>query len=112
MVTDLECSLTCTGKEGGSRTDHDAVHLPRPILAFDSQIRILAIFERPFRLLELTAPNCRICSLCQCRNGPLHLFFSIIWHAGHVSFVVFTAGSKQSSRERNDFYLNQHLERP
>ena len=112
VVTDLKCSLTCTGKKRRARTDHDAVHLPRLILAFDSQIRILAIFERPFCLSELTASNCRICSLCQRRNGPLHLqLSSMIWHVGNWSFVVFTGGSKQSSRERSDFYPNQRLER-
>lgn len=79
VVTDLKSSLTCIGEERRARTDHDAVNLPRLILAFDSQIRILAIFERPFRLLELTAADCRIYSLCQRRNGLFHLQrFSIV----------------------------------
>ncbi len=73
MATDLKCSLARIGKECRARADYHAVHLPRLILAFDGQIRILAIFEKPFRSLGLIASNCRIYSLCKRRNGPLHL---------------------------------------
>ena len=110
VVTDLKCSLTRIRKERRARTDHDAVQLPDLILAFDGQIRILATLERSFRSLGLVASNCRICSLCQRRNGPLHLQrFSIIgdgvallrgmviggrvWHVWILRFCWFCGGS-------------------